>query len=106
MYSVSGTVFATCDILSAICSCWFLIRLCSNVRRVSASFLKSVSFFRGFGGEVVSALAFYLYGRKFKARTFPMRLERSPHVKRVKSQRSAESRGFSPGTPVSSHSES
>jgi hypothetical protein len=30
-----------------------------------------------------------------------MRLDPSPHVKRVKSQRSAESRGFSPGTPVS-----
>jgi hypothetical protein len=35
-----------------------------------------------------------------------MRLEPSPHVKRVKVQRSAESRGFSPGTPVSSHRES
>ena len=34
VYSVSGTVFATCDILSAICSCWILISLCSNVRRV------------------------------------------------------------------------
>jgi hypothetical protein len=39
-------------------------------------------------------------------RTFSMRLELSPHVKRVKSQRSAESRGFSPSTPVSSHRES
>jgi hypothetical protein len=29
-----------------------------------------------------------------------MRLEPSPHVKRAKSQRSAESRGFSPGTTV------
>jgi hypothetical protein len=35
---------------------------------------------------------------------FSMRIEPSPHVKRVKSQRSAESRGLSPVTPVSSHS--
>ena len=35
-----------------------------------------------------------------------MRLELSPHVKRVKCLRSAESRGFPPGTPVSSHRES
>jgi hypothetical protein len=27
-------VFGACDILSAICSCWILISLCSNVRRV------------------------------------------------------------------------
>ena len=32
------------------------------------------------------------------------RTQCSPHVKRV-SQHSAESRGFSPGTPVSSHRE-
>ena len=38
---------------------------------------------------------------------FPMRLELSPHVKRVKVYvRSAESRGFPPGTPASSHKES
>jgi hypothetical protein len=36
-------------------------------------------------------------------RTVSMRLEPSPRVKRVKSPRSAESRGFSPCTPVSSH---
>jgi hypothetical protein len=52
----------------------------------------------GFGREVV--------GSDFRSqKTFSMRLESSTHVKRV-SQRSAESRGFSPGTPVSSHRES
>ena len=35
-----------------------------------------------------------------------MRSEPSPHVKRVKSLRPVESRGFPPGTPVSSHRES
>jgi hypothetical protein len=34
-----------------------------------------------------------------------MRLKPCLYVKRVKSQRSAESCGFSPGTPVSSHRE-
>jgi hypothetical protein len=50
---------------------------------------------------VVSALAFHV---QISVRTFSMRLEPSPHVKRAKVN--AESRGFSPGTPVSSHRES
>ena len=44
---------------------------------------------------------------RFSERTFSMLLEPSApctHVKRV-SQHSAESRGFSPGAPVSSHRE-
>ena len=60
--------------------------------------------FGGFGGEVIRALAFHLLGPEFDSHCFSMWLEPSPNVKRV-SQRSAESRGFSPGTPVSSHRE-
>jgi hypothetical protein len=48
----------------------------------------------GFGGEVVSALAFLNATRT------------QTSCEKSKSQRSAESRGFSPGTPVSSHRES
>ena len=39
-------------------------------------------------------------------RKLERKFELSPHVKRVKSLRSVESRGFPPGTPVSSHRES
>jgi hypothetical protein len=53
----------------------------------------------GFGGQVVSELAFHLWGRRFKTRT-------QSSCENSKSQRSAESRWFSPGTPVSSHRES
>jgi hypothetical protein len=52
---------------------------------------------------VVSALALQVQA---SLRTSSIRLEPSPYVKIVKSQRSAESCGFSPGTPVSSHRES
>ena len=57
---------------------------------------------RGFGGAVVRASAFHLWDMSsILAEDFT----HHTHVKRV-SQRSAESRGFSPGTPVSSHRES
>jgi hypothetical protein len=51
----------------------------------------------GFGGAGVKATAFHLWVRGFDSRYGLMW--------RV-SQRSAESRGFSPGAPVSSHRES
>ena len=55
-----------------------------------------------FGGAVVRASAFHLWVlSSILAEDFT----HHTHVKRV-SQRSAESRGFSPGTPVSSHRES
>jgi hypothetical protein len=63
-----------------------------------------------FGASVAKWLAHLPFTSKVAgsslSENFSMRLEPSPHVKRVKSQRSAESRGFSPGTPVSSHRES
>jgi hypothetical protein len=55
----------------------------------------------GFGGAIVRASAFHLWDRWFDSR---YGLMHDTYVKRV-SQRSTESRGFSPGTPVSSHRE-
>ena len=51
----------------------------------------------GFGGAIVRASAFHLWVRGFESR-----FGRYTHVRRV-SLRSVKSRGFSPGTPVSSH---
>jgi hypothetical protein len=59
-----------------------------------------LQYIRGFGGAIVRARAFHLWYRGFDSRCGRYDI----HVKRV-SQRSAESRGFSPGTPVSSHRE-
>ncbi len=56
---------------------------------------------------MVSALAFHLLAAgSILSENFPnvARTQCSTHVKRV-SQHSAESRGFSPGTPVSFHRE-
>ena len=58
------------------------------------------------GASVAKWLAHLPFTSEVSVRTFSMRLEPSPHVKKSKSQRSAESRGFPPGTPVSSHRES
>jgi hypothetical protein len=64
---------------------------------------------RGFGGEVFSALAFHLWGRLFTSNLSENFLNATPtqsSSEKSKNQRSAESRGFSTGTPVSSHRES
>jgi hypothetical protein len=59
----------------------------------------------GFGGEVVSALAFHLAGLNL-TENFLNATRTQSSCEKSKSQRAAESREFSPGTPVSSHRES
>jgi hypothetical protein len=56
---------------------------------------------RGFGGAIVSARAFHL---RYRGVQIQLGTTYDSHVKGL-SQRSAESRGFSRGTPVSSHGE-
>jgi hypothetical protein len=63
----------------------------------------------GFSGQVVSALAFHLWGRRFKSQWELSQCDSNPVLmwkKKCKSQCSAENCGFSPGTTVSSHRES
>jgi hypothetical protein len=58
-------------------------------------------------GEEVSALAFHLWGRRSKPQWELLNATRTQSsCEKSKSQRSAESRGISPGTPLSSHRES
>jgi hypothetical protein len=82
----------------------------SNRVKIKSKVTTSLAFYWGFGGEVV--IGHLPFTSKVAGSSLsdnpppPMRLEPSPHVKRIKIQRSAESRGFPPGTPVSSHRES
>ncbi len=69
-------------------------------RMYSAHSLLIHSFTWGFGGAFVRARTFHLATWV----QFPLGKTYDSYVKRV-SQRSAESRGFSPDTPVSSHRE-
>ncbi len=59
----------------------------------------------GFGGAVVRALATSKVAGSILIENFLNVTQCSAHVKRVKSQHSAESRRFSPSTPVSFHRE-